>query len=253
MSMVTTATASTTLFRDLFTGKERDAETGLDWFTTRYESSAQGRFTSPDRLAWWEWQGSEKKEDKDKFADYIANPQNWNMYAYVLNNPLNHTDPFGMLGCQLGEQHYSTCKITVVYNPKTSDGTLTVTGQNKGDKKPTVLLTGSVVVGGDGHITPTGEFHAGTWQKDASTSAYGWTASTPWSKSPLGLNAFGPFQLHIQELENRGIWLHGTMGPSWSPTTKISGLALFGNIAWMCSTLQSGRCRIAYDHAQPRW
>jgi RHS repeat-associated protein len=31
-----------------FTGKERDAETGLDWFSTRYMSSAQGRFTSPD-------------------------------------------------------------------------------------------------------------------------------------------------------------------------------------------------------------
>jgi len=28
-----------------FTGKERDAETGLDWFESRYFSSAQGRFT----------------------------------------------------------------------------------------------------------------------------------------------------------------------------------------------------------------
>jgi hypothetical protein len=28
-----------------FTGKERDAETGLDWFEARYMSSAQGRFT----------------------------------------------------------------------------------------------------------------------------------------------------------------------------------------------------------------
>jgi RHS repeat-associated protein len=31
-----------------FTGKERDAETGLDYFGARYLSSAQGRFTSPD-------------------------------------------------------------------------------------------------------------------------------------------------------------------------------------------------------------
>ena len=31
-----------------FTGKERDSETGLDWFETRYLSSEQGRFTSPD-------------------------------------------------------------------------------------------------------------------------------------------------------------------------------------------------------------
>jgi RHS repeat-associated protein len=31
-----------------FTGKERDAETGLDYFGARYFSGAQGRFTSPD-------------------------------------------------------------------------------------------------------------------------------------------------------------------------------------------------------------
>jgi RHS repeat-associated protein len=31
-----------------YTGKERDAETGLDYFGARYMSSAQGRFTSPD-------------------------------------------------------------------------------------------------------------------------------------------------------------------------------------------------------------
>jgi len=31
-----------------FTSKERDAESGLDFFGARYMSSAQGRFTSPD-------------------------------------------------------------------------------------------------------------------------------------------------------------------------------------------------------------
>jgi RHS repeat-associated protein len=31
-----------------FTGKERDAETGLDYFNARYNSSAQGRFTGAD-------------------------------------------------------------------------------------------------------------------------------------------------------------------------------------------------------------
>ena len=33
-----------------FTSKERDAETGLDYFGARYMSAAQGRFTSPDPL-----------------------------------------------------------------------------------------------------------------------------------------------------------------------------------------------------------
>src|SRR5579871_6439564 len=33
-----------------FTSKERDAETGLDFFESRYYSSAQGRFNSPDEF-----------------------------------------------------------------------------------------------------------------------------------------------------------------------------------------------------------
>lgn len=64
-----------------FTGKERDAETGLDYFGARYMSSAQGRFTSPDPLL-----SSGRPDD----------PQSWNRYGYVGNNPLRYTDPFGL-------------------------------------------------------------------------------------------------------------------------------------------------------------
>jgi RHS repeat-associated protein len=64
-----------------FTGKERDAETGLDYFGARYMSSAQGRFTSPDPLlnSGRPWE-----------------PQSWNRYSYTLNNPLRYTDPTGL-------------------------------------------------------------------------------------------------------------------------------------------------------------
>jgi RHS repeat-associated protein len=64
-----------------FTGKERDAETGLDYFGERYFSSAQGRFTSPDALI-----GK---------LEWLADPQRWNHYAYVRNNPLRYVDPVG--------------------------------------------------------------------------------------------------------------------------------------------------------------
>ncbi len=64
-----------------YTGKERDAETGLDFFGERYFSSAQGRFTSPDAML-------AKKE-------WLADPQRWNKYAYVRNNPLRFVDPNG--------------------------------------------------------------------------------------------------------------------------------------------------------------
>src|SRR5262245_20804415 len=67
--------------RQKFTGKERDNETSLDYFLTRYYSSTQGRFTSPDV----------------PFADQSEeDPQSWNLYVYVGNNPLTYTDPFGM-------------------------------------------------------------------------------------------------------------------------------------------------------------
>ena len=63
-----------------FTGKERDWETGLDYFGARYMSAAQGRFTSPDAPF-----TDQRPED----------PQSWNLYTYVRNNPLAHIDPTG--------------------------------------------------------------------------------------------------------------------------------------------------------------
>ena len=66
-----------------FTGKERDQESGLDFFGARYMSAAQGRFTSPDPHNIL----TEASSDEE-FTAFIANPQNWNRYAYVLNNPV---------------------------------------------------------------------------------------------------------------------------------------------------------------------
>ena len=66
--------------RQHFTQKERDIETGLDFFEARYYASTQGRFTSADPL-----QASARRR----------NPQTWNRYTYGLNNPLRFTDPDG--------------------------------------------------------------------------------------------------------------------------------------------------------------
>jgi RHS repeat-associated protein len=64
--------------RQKFTGKERDSESGLDYFGARYYASGLGRFNTADTLV-----GS------------IGNPQTLNRYAYVLNNPLVFIDPSG--------------------------------------------------------------------------------------------------------------------------------------------------------------
>ena len=70
--------------RQQFTSKERDTETGLDYFGARYSSSTQGRFTSSDPLL---------------SSGSVYAPQTWNRYSYTINNPLKYTDPFGMYIC----------------------------------------------------------------------------------------------------------------------------------------------------------
>lgn len=65
------------------TGKERDAESGLDNFTARYDSSNLGRFMSADPL-----------------GGQLVDPQTLNKYSYVRNNPLNFTDPTGLYVCK---------------------------------------------------------------------------------------------------------------------------------------------------------
>ena len=67
--------------RQQFTAKERDIETGLDYFGARYYGSMMGRFTSADPLM---------------ASGRACVPQSWNRYSYVLNNPLNLIDPNGL-------------------------------------------------------------------------------------------------------------------------------------------------------------
>jgi RHS repeat-associated protein len=68
--------------RQQFTSKERDVETGLDYFLARYFSATHGRFSSPDPL----------------LASGIAGiPQSWNRYTYCINNPLLFVDPDGLI------------------------------------------------------------------------------------------------------------------------------------------------------------
>ncbi len=63
-----------------FTGHERDGESSLDYMVARHYAFPLGRFLQPDA----------------PFADQsAANPQTWNLYSYVRNNPLYFVDPTG--------------------------------------------------------------------------------------------------------------------------------------------------------------
>ena len=63
-----------------YTGKERDPESGMDYFGARYCDSDLGRFLAPDPLL----------DSADP-----ADPQTWSRYAYTRNNPLRFVDPTG--------------------------------------------------------------------------------------------------------------------------------------------------------------
>jgi len=62
-----------------FTGKDRDPIMGVDYFGARYYKNDMGRFYSPD-----------DGEDQNPL-----NPQSWNLYTYVRNNPSTLTDEDG--------------------------------------------------------------------------------------------------------------------------------------------------------------
>ena len=103
-----------------FTGKERDAETGLDYFGARYFSAAQGRFTNPDPLVWQSWQ-SGNDDEKARFLEFISDPQNFNQYAYVRNNPLSSIDPSGLYTCSGTEEQCRNLEAQLVEARKSND------------------------------------------------------------------------------------------------------------------------------------
>jgi RHS repeat-associated protein len=73
--------------RKLFTGQERDFETGLDYFYARQLRVDLGRFTATDPMADFAW------------TDPVVGASN--AYAYVGGNPLGFIDPSGAQGEQI--------------------------------------------------------------------------------------------------------------------------------------------------------
>ncbi|MGB7208884.1 MAG: RHS repeat-associated core domain-containing protein [Pyrinomonadaceae bacterium] len=78
---ISRANYGTDTVRQKFTTYERDGETNLDFAQARMYGNSLGRFTSPDPTL---------------LSVNAYNPQSWNRYTYVLNNPYLYTDPLGL-------------------------------------------------------------------------------------------------------------------------------------------------------------
>jgi len=85
------------------TGKERDTESGNDYFGARYYASSMGRWLSPD------WSAKIMPVPYAKLDD----PQSLNLYAYLMNNPLGgvdadgHVNPCDVGACPIGLEFFS--------------------------------------------------------------------------------------------------------------------------------------------------
>jgi RHS repeat-associated protein len=85
-----------------FTGHERDTETQNDYMHARYYGSNLARFMKPDVIP-------------GKQGD----PQSWNLYAYVENNPTNRIDALGLDWFQIdGKWQWKKDKGSYTYTDK---------------------------------------------------------------------------------------------------------------------------------------
>jgi RHS repeat-associated protein len=87
--------------RKQFSSKERDAETGLDYFLARHYSSAHGRFLSPDEFTGGPdelYDFTDDASNNPTFYADLMDPQSLNKYQYCYNNPLTTVDPDGHKG-----------------------------------------------------------------------------------------------------------------------------------------------------------
>ena len=178
-----------------FTGKERDVESGLDYFPARYYNSNLGRFLSPDpsnlSVDWWL-------------------PQTWNRYSYGLNNPLAMIDKNGLWPVwthnNIIDEAFPGMSKTDLQNLKDSSY---VMDAGAGQQLPSNSYMhgmsdggGTVFWGGEGgnavHDRIAADNYIDSQVQTAQEAQANWIAQGHSGFSPLALSAFGN-ALHTTE------------------------------------------------------
>ena len=138
-----------------FAGLDYDFESGTDHAQFRQYSSAQGRWMSPDPY--------------DGSYD-ASNPQSFNRYSYVLNNPLRFKDPSGLTICNYGSSDFGGDDIeeTVDEGECTSNGGTpvvdnTTVNVNSGDDGSVTVITSETT---SGLVNPGGGAPSNGWDWD---------------------------------------------------------------------------------------
>jgi RHS repeat-associated protein len=140
--------------RSRYTGKERDTESGNDYFGARYYASTMGRWMSPDPVF--------------ASAARVMDPQQWNMYAYARNNPLSITDPTGLdfnLTCTAAADgsNVSTCQGGV-------QGTTSTDANGKSSFTATDVDMNDPNDAGAGYHDQSGNQYTGTFDQNNGVS-----------------------------------------------------------------------------------
>ena len=131
----------------MFTGKERDRESGNDDFGARYYASSMGRWLSPDWSA---------KAEPVPYAT-VGDPQSLNLYAYVRNNPLRGVDADG--------HDYLITDPTEMDNSQAeTDSSETAADQQQNQQEDQQQTTGNIVYNETGGLRPKAKDGSGSSQ-----------------------------------------------------------------------------------------